>query len=1129
MLAVAALDDGYAIGAGATLDVSDTAGVLANDVDTGSEAVVYFAEDFESLASQLGPLVSSSESGGDGTDWTATAPSGWTVETGSTPTAGPIEFFGWTFFDLNSWIITAGDQQRSEFTNASGVVAVADPDEYDDLGDIDPNLFTTTLVTPTINISTSAANTLQLSFASSWRPEDVQEAVVTVSFDGGPEIELLRFTSDANDANYKADAVNESIVLDLANPAGAETMTLRFEMPQAGNDWWWAIDNIVVEAPATETDTTQAFTGINDNSTWDFYTDDGLTRTNLFFEDWESTAASLGPFVSESESGGDGTDWTATPPTGWTVSTGSTPTGGPVEFFGWTFIDLEAWITTAGDQQRSSFTNASGVVAVADPDEYDDLGDIDPDQFNTELVSPVIDISGVAAGMLELSFNSSWLPEDTQEAEVWVSYDAGTPTRVLRYASDSADADYKSDAVNEIVQLALANPAGASTVQVMFSMPQAGNDWWWAIDNISLDAVSSAATTEGLAAAVSAATEKHVVFVGIDGVQYDILQSLGSAASEINDLYLLESYTGGDLGTATQQATSSGPGWSTLLTGVWVDEHGIPSNNNLPINASVDSLFERIDAAIDDAVIASIVNWSPINTGHFALEAGYLTDPAIIDYEANGIDDATVTSTVIDLINTVSPDFTFLHLDSPDGAGHSYGFGTEYSQAIMTASDQVGLIVAAVAAREAAYPDEDWLVIVSTDHGRQANTGYSHGGQSDSERQTFIASTEPLADFNTAVPATSVAATILDFLDIYVAPGELASGSVLEGTSYQLPPSIVQIVTPADDSTGVAVDADLVVQFSREVQAGSGFITVRSYDDGSVVQSIDVTSAAVTIVGDTVTIDLPVDLPAGEHLYVTIDEGAITSLPQEVDPEATGPSGLMASLVEAPAHGDVVLGSDGSFTYTPDEGFVGTDSFTYVASKGNTTSAAATVTLTVVAAPTLPGDYNLDNRVDLADYPMWRNTLGAEVTPYSGADGNGDGLVDADDYLVWKQNFGNVAVASGSTTSPVTAQASTAASETSAEGDSPARAAAFASFGRRATNSLPATRRAASVASNDSSGDAASADDELARQLLAFRTAATQPGVRSSAATTLDESAGDAEATGRWVRRWVPLRSELVR
>ena len=56
---------------------------------------------------------------------------------------------------------------------------------------------------------------------------------------------------------------------------------------------------------------------------------------------------------------------------------------------------------------------------------------------------------------------------------------------------------------------------------------------------------------------------------------------------------------------------------------------------------------------------------------------------------------------------------------------------------------------------------------------------------------------------------------------------------------------------------------------------------------------------------------------------------------------------LTAQLVTAPAHGQLTLNADGSFSYLPDAGFYGTDSFTYAAADAHAASAPATVTIAV--------------------------------------------------------------------------------------------------------------------------------------------------------------------------------------
>lgn len=287
----------------------------------------------------------------------------------------------------------------------------------------------------------------------------------------------------------------------------------------------------------------------------------------------------------------------------------------------------------------------------------------------------------------------------------------------------------------------------------------------------SLPADSARAFAQQGAHAAAARTSKHVVFVGIDGPMLARILELGPATNGITNLHYLEAYAGGDIGTPTQQQTSSGPGWSTLLTGVWANEHGVDTNNNQPINSRVQSLYERIDAAIPNAKIASFVSWAPIHKGHFAREAGLSGAPAVIDRLRTGSsqypsDDETNTRLAVATILDEAPDFTFTYVGDPDAVGHAKGAGADYDQALIFAAEQVKQVTAVVAKRMAAHPDEDWLVIVSADHGRTTTDGRGHGGTSAGERRIFVAANKPIRFDGAAAPQTSVAATILDFLGI---------------------------------------------------------------------------------------------------------------------------------------------------------------------------------------------------------------------------------------------------------------------------------------------------------------------------------------------------------------------------
>ena len=60
-------------------------------------------------------------------------------------------------------------------------------------------------------------------------------------------IEVMRWESAGGDpALLKPDATSEAVTVDLNNPAGATEMVLTFGYLDAGNNWWWAIDNVEV-------------------------------------------------------------------------------------------------------------------------------------------------------------------------------------------------------------------------------------------------------------------------------------------------------------------------------------------------------------------------------------------------------------------------------------------------------------------------------------------------------------------------------------------------------------------------------------------------------------------------------------------------------------------------------------------------------------------------------------------------------------------------------------------------------------------------------------------------------------------------------------------------------------------
>lgn len=201
--------------------------------------------------------------------------------------------------------------------------------------------------------------------------------------------------------------------------------------------------------------------------------------------------------------------YTHTPPPGWDVDRTGVPgynnppeSNGMSEWIGWSFANKDFWVA-ADRQLRETFDRGQGTVAVADPDEWDDQphpgSGVSTEErtaqglwYDTFMTTQQINLAGASAGSVFLSFDSSWRPEyDSnyrQTGRLRYRYDGGEWETLFIWESLSSSPNFKPDATNERLNLPLNNPPGATTLQLEFGMYDAGNDWWWAIDNIVVDA-----------------------------------------------------------------------------------------------------------------------------------------------------------------------------------------------------------------------------------------------------------------------------------------------------------------------------------------------------------------------------------------------------------------------------------------------------------------------------------------------------------------------------------------------------------------------------------------------------------------------------------------------------------------
>ena len=121
----------------------------------------------------------------------------------------------------------------------------------------------------------------------------------------------------------------------------------------------------------------------------------------------------------------------------------------------------------------------------------------------------------------------------------------------------------------------------------------------------------------------------------------------------------------------------------------------------------------------------------------------------------------------------------------------------------------------------------------------------------------------------TVVPSSSTA--------IYDSAGNAASISQSNNTvnlNDESAPTLSSS-TPADNATAIAVDANIVLNFSEAVDVESGNITIKKTSDDSTIEIIDVTSGQVTGTGTTaITINPGSDLSGETEYYVLVDATA---------------------------------------------------------------------------------------------------------------------------------------------------------------------------------------------------------------------------------------------------------------
>ncbi|MFC3879861.1 alkaline phosphatase family protein [Algoriphagus namhaensis] len=292
-----------------------------------------------------------------------------------------------------------------------------------------------------------------------------------------------------------------------------------------------------------------------------------------------------------------------------------------------------------------------------------------------------------------------------------------------------------------------------------------------------------------LSFATASLAQKKAVIILLDGIPADVFERVDTPV--MDQIAAEGGYTraimGGEVGARTESPTISAVGYTSLMTGTWANKHNVYGNDIEAPNYRYWTIFRMMKEGEPESKLGIFSTWEDNRTkilGEGLKETNYLQLDFVFDgYEKDTVTyphdaekfylsqiDEFVSSKAAETIVIEGPDLSWVYLEYTDAVGHKYGDSEEMDRAVQLADQQVKKIWEAIQKRRL-ETGEDWLIWITTDHGRTHKDGKGHGGQSTREREIwFVTNAQNLnANFSERKPEmVDVVPSLIEFLELNI-------------------------------------------------------------------------------------------------------------------------------------------------------------------------------------------------------------------------------------------------------------------------------------------------------------------------------------------------------------------------